>query len=86
MSPEDAPPRSGSLPRRAVRTVARPVTDPMHRRFDDVERRLDELTRIVIEIRDRVEADLASIVELSLELQRTADGLARAVQPEDRTG
>jgi len=86
MSPEDAPPPSGSFPRRAVRTVARPVTDPMHRRFDDVERRLDELTRIVMEVRDRVEADLASIVELALELQRTVDTLAEAAQPEDRAG
>lgn len=91
MSPEDAPPASGSFPRRAVRTVARPVTDPMHRRFDeverrfdDVERRLDELTRIVMEVRDRVEADLASIVELTLELQRTIDTLTEGAQPADR--
>ena len=86
MSPEDAPPASGSFPRRAARTAARPVTDPMHRRFDEVERRLDELTRMVVEVRDRVEADLASIVELSLELQRTADTLAEAARPDDRAG
>ncbi len=86
MSPDDAPPAGGSFARRAVRTVARPVTDPMTRRFDDMERRIDELTRVVTEVRDRVEADLASIVELSLELQRTVDTLAEAARPEDRTG
>lgn len=86
MGPEEAPPASGSFPRRAVRTVARPVTDPMHRRFDDVERRLDELTRIVEEVRDRVEADLASIVELAFELQRTVDALTEGALPEDPAG
>ena len=41
---------------------------------------------MVVEVRDRVEADLASIVELSLELQRTADTLAEAALPDDRAG
>jgi len=58
----------------------------MHRRFDDVERRLDELTRIVEEVRDRVEADLASIVELAFELQRTVDALTEGALPEDPAG
>ncbi|MCZ7531681.1 MAG: hypothetical protein M5U31_15910 [Acidimicrobiia bacterium] len=82
----DTPAGGGSFVRRAARTVARPVTDPMTRRFDDMERRIDELTRAVCEVRDRVEADLASIVELSLELQRTADTLAEAARPDDPTG
>lgn len=86
MSTEDAPPPRGSVARRAVRTAARPVTDPMHRRFDDVERRLDELTQMVTEVRDRVEADLASMVELTIELQRTLDTLTAAVPPDDRAG
>ena len=66
----------GSLPRRAAKAAARPVTDPMNRRFDEMERRLDELSRTVVEIRDRVEADLASIVELTLELQRAVEAIA----------
>lgn len=86
MSTEDAPPPSGSIPRRVVRTAARPVTDPMHRRFDEVERRLDELTQMLTEVRDRVEADLASIVELTIELQRTLDALTAAAAPDERAG
>lgn len=71
-----------SLPRRAAKTVARPLTDPMHRRFDEVERRLDALTQVVAEVRDRVEADLATVVELGLELQRLVEGLATAADDE----
>jgi hypothetical protein len=72
---DQAAPRS--LPRRVARLAARPVTNPMHRRFDAIETRLDECTRLLLEVRDRVEADLASIVELTIELQRTLDELKR---------
>jgi hypothetical protein len=49
----------------------------MHRRFDALETRLDECMRLLLEVRDRVEADLASVVELTVELQRTIDELKR---------
>jgi hypothetical protein len=73
----DDQPAPRSLPRRVVRLAARPVTDPMHRRFEAIETRLDECTRLLLEVRDRVESDLASIVELTIELQRTLDDLKR---------
>jgi hypothetical protein len=63
--------------RRVARLAARPVTDPMHRRFDVLETRVDECMRLLLEVRDRVESDLASIVELTIELQRTLDELKR---------
>lgn len=78
---EQAP--QGSLPRRAAKAAARPVTDPMNRRFDEVERRLDELSQTVVEIRDRVEADLASIVELTLELQRAVELIAASASVDE---
>ncbi len=65
------------MARRVARLAARPVTDPMHRRFDALETRVDECMRLLLEVRDRVEADLASIVELTVELQRTIDELKR---------
>lgn len=87
MSTEDAASPRGSLPRRAARAVARPVTDPMHRRFDAVEQRVDTLTQMVTEVRDRVEADLASLVELTLELQRVVEGLGdTGPEPDERQG
>jgi hypothetical protein len=73
----DDQPAPRSFPRRVARLAARPVTDPMHRRFEVLETRLDECTRLLLEVRDRVEADLASIVELTVELQRTIDELKR---------
>jgi hypothetical protein len=76
-----APPPRGSVARRAARTAARPVTDPMHRRFDAIEERLDAIERLALEVRDRVEADLASIVELTIALQRALDRLASAADP-----
>jgi hypothetical protein len=73
----DDQPAASSFPRRVARLAARPVTDPMHRRFEAIETRLDECTRLLLEVRDRVEADLASIVELTVELQRTLEELKR---------
>jgi hypothetical protein len=73
----DDQPAARSLPRRVARLAARPVTDPMHRRFEALETRVDECTRLLLEVRDRVEADLTSIVELTVELQRTLDELKR---------
>jgi hypothetical protein len=73
----DDQPAASSLPKRVARLAARPVTDPMHRRFEAIETRLDECTRLLLEVRDRVEADLASIVELTVELQRALDELKR---------
>jgi hypothetical protein len=73
----DDQPAPRSFPRRVARLAARPVTDPMHRRLDVLETRVDECTRLLLEVRDRVEADLASIVELTVELQRTLDELRR---------
>jgi hypothetical protein len=70
-------PPSDPVPKRVARLAARPVTDPMHRRFDAIEVRLDECMRMLLEVRDRVEADLSSIVELTTELQRTLDALQR---------
>jgi hypothetical protein len=69
------PAPQGSFTRRAARRAAGPVLDPIHRRFDAIETRLDECTRLLLEVRDRVEADLSSIVELTIELQRTLDEL-----------
>jgi hypothetical protein len=63
--------------RRVAKLAARPVTDPMHRRMDALETRLDECMRLLLEVRDRVEADLGSVVELTVELQRTLDALKR---------
>jgi hypothetical protein len=77
MAAEEQPAPRAPLPKRAARLAARPVTDPMHRRFDAMEQRLDECMRLLLEVRDRVEADLASIVELTTELQRSLDALQR---------
>jgi hypothetical protein len=76
---QTAPGASGPGPvvKRAARLAARPVTDPMHRRFDVLETRVDDCMRLLQEIRDRVEADLGSIVELTTELQRSLDDLRR---------
>jgi hypothetical protein len=71
------------LARRVARAAGRPVTDPMHRRFDALETRVDECMRLLLEVRDRVEADLASIVELTIELQRALDELK--VERDDAT-
>jgi hypothetical protein len=64
---------SRGLARRVARRAAAPVIDPINRRFDAIETRLDECTRLLLEVRDRVEADLASIVELTIELQRALE-------------
>jgi hypothetical protein len=77
MAADEQPAPRAPIARKAARLAARPVTDPMHRRFDAIESRLDECTRLVMEVRDRVEADLASIVELTIELQRALDALQR---------
>jgi hypothetical protein len=76
---QTAPDASGAAPvlKRAGRFAARPVTDPMHRRFDALETRVDDCMRLLEEVRDRVEADLGSIVELTTELQRALDDLRR---------
>jgi hypothetical protein len=71
------PPR-GSFVRRVARFVGRPILAPMHQRFDRIEQQLDEQSRLLLEVRDRVEADLTSVVELLVELQRTLDALERA--------
>ena len=55
----------------------------MNRRFDALETRVDECMRLLLEVRDRVEADLASIVELTIELKRTLDELK--VERDDAT-
>ena len=55
----------------------------MNRRFDALETRVDECMRLLLEVRDRVEADLASVVELTIELQRTLDELK--VERDDAT-
>ena len=86
MAADDQPaarPQPGGAARRFARLAARPVTDPMHRRFDALETRLDECTRLLLEVRDRVEADLASIVELTIELQRELAALK--VERDDAT-
>jgi hypothetical protein len=72
-----APVEQQSLPRRAARRAVGPVLDPIHRRFDAIETRLDECTQLLLEVRDRVEADLSSLVELTTELHRTLDELRR---------
>lgn len=77
MDADEQPAARAALPRRAVRAVARPVTDPMNHRFNRLEQQLDECTKLMLEVRDRVESDLASIVELTNELQRTLDALQR---------
>jgi hypothetical protein len=80
MAADDQPAARSSprgFARRVARIAGRPVTDPMHRRFDAIETRLDECTRLLLEVRDRVEADLASIVELTVELQRALEDLKR---------
>jgi hypothetical protein len=80
MAADEQPAPRAPIARKAARLAARPVTDPMNRRFDAIETRLDECTRLVMEVRDRVEADLASIIELTIELQRALDTLRRDQQ------
>jgi hypothetical protein len=75
--PADDVPAPRSLPKRVADAALRPVADPMRRRFDLLEARIDGCERLLLEVRDRVEADLASIVELTVELQRTLDELKR---------
>jgi hypothetical protein len=74
-APAHSQPGPKRLARRVARRAARPVIDPINRRFDEIETRLDDCTRLLLEVRDRVEADLASIVELTIELQRALEEL-----------
>jgi len=76
MSDPDQPSQPPPPWRRAAGRVVGPVRDPLWRRFDEIETRLDRLEQMITEVRDRVEADLSSIVELTLELQRTLAHLA----------